>query len=133
MARVNVNGMAYDVRIDSCPDAGMSIKKTPRPALPKKSMTEAPEPPRTSLVPSPSTVTASPHSDGNVIKAPMPGLILDVKVKPGDAVTAGMAVIIMEVMKMENSITARISGIVQEVYVQKGAQVMTGAPLLAIR
>jgi len=62
----------------------------------------------------------------------MPGLILEVKVKPGDTVTVGMTVIIMEAMKMENSITVKIGGTVKEVHVQKGAQVMTGHPLLVI-
>jgi len=131
MARVNVNGTDYDVRIETYPDAVMPVKEAPGPVLPKPAPAVAPAPPLTPLTPAPAVAPASPSGD-NVIKAPMPGLILEVKVKPGDTVTVGMTVIIMEAMKMENSITVKIGGTVKEVHVQKGAQVMTGHPLLVI-
>jgi biotin carboxyl carrier protein len=51
------------------------------------------------------------------IKAPMPGLILDLKVKPGDEVKKGDVVLILEAMKMENIIKSPGSGIVKEVKV----------------
>ncbi len=49
------------------------------------------------------------------IKAPMPGLILDLKVKPGDVVKKGDVVLILEAMKMENSIKSPGDGIVKAV------------------
>lgn len=51
------------------------------------------------------------------IKAPMPGLILDLKVKPGDPVKKGDVVLILEAMKMENIIKSPGDGIVKEVKV----------------
>lgn len=51
------------------------------------------------------------------IKAPMPGLILEVKVKPGDEVKKGDVVLILEAMKMENIIKAPGDGVVKEVKV----------------
>lgn len=51
------------------------------------------------------------------IKAPMPGLILDLKVKPGDEVKKGDVVLILEAMKMENSIKSPGDGVVKEVKV----------------
>lgn len=51
------------------------------------------------------------------IKAPMPGLILDLKVKPGDMVQKGDVVLILEAMKMENTIKSPGDGIVKEVKV----------------
>lgn len=51
------------------------------------------------------------------IKAPMPGLILDLKVKPGDEVKKGDVVLILEAMKMENIIKAPGDGVVKEVKV----------------
>lgn len=56
---------------------------------------------------------------GNVkdIKAPMPGLILDLKVKPGDQVKKGDVVLILEAMKMENIIKAPGDGTVKDVKV----------------
>ena len=51
------------------------------------------------------------------IKAPMPGLILDLKVAPGDVVKKGDVVLILEAMKMENSIKSPGEGVVKEVKV----------------
>ena len=51
------------------------------------------------------------------IKAPMPGLILDLKVAPGDIVKKGDVVLILEAMKMENSIKSPGDGVVKEVKV----------------
>ncbi len=51
------------------------------------------------------------------IKAPMPGLILDLKVKPGDEVKKGDVVLILEAMKMENIIKSPGDGVVKEVKV----------------
>jgi biotin carboxyl carrier protein len=50
-------------------------------------------------------------------KAPMPGLILDLKVAPGDVVKKGDVVLILEAMKMENSIKSPGDGVVKEVKV----------------
>jgi len=51
------------------------------------------------------------------IKAPMPGLILDLKVAPGDQVQKGDVLLILEAMKMENSIKSPGDGVVKEVKV----------------
>lgn len=59
----------------------------------------------------------------NVIKAPMPGLIIDLKVKAGDVVKAGDALLILEAMKMENIIKCPGDGTVKTVNVKKGDSV----------
>lgn len=59
----------------------------------------------------------------NTIKAPMPGLIIDLKVKNGDTVNSGDPLLILEAMKMENIIKAHGSGIVKTVKVKKGDSV----------
>jgi len=51
------------------------------------------------------------------IKAPMPGLILDLKVKPGDVVKKGDVILILEAMKMENIIKSTGDGVVRDVKV----------------
>jgi acetyl/propionyl-CoA carboxylase alpha subunit len=66
------------------------------------------------------------------IKAPMPGLIVRVNVKPGDSVSAGQGVVVMEAMKMENELRATASGIVKSVEVVPGAAVEKGALLVAL-
>ncbi|PKP26498.1 MAG: acetyl-CoA carboxylase biotin carboxyl carrier protein subunit [Bacteroidetes bacterium HGW-Bacteroidetes-2] len=59
----------------------------------------------------------------NDIKAPMPGLILDVLVKAGDKVKEGDYLLILEAMKMENTLTAPRNGVVKTVSVEKGKTV----------
>ena len=58
-----------------------------------------------------------------ILKAPMPGLILDVKVKPGDAVKKGAPLIIIEAMKMENIIKASGDGVIKDIAVESGQSV----------
>lgn len=59
----------------------------------------------------------------NDIKAPMPGLILDVNVKPGDEVKAGDYLLVLEAMKMENTLTAPADSVVKSVHIEKGSTV----------
>jgi biotin carboxyl carrier protein len=59
----------------------------------------------------------------NNIKAPMPGLIIDLKVKSGDVVKAGDSLLILEAMKMENIIKSPGEGVVKSVKIKKGESV----------
>ena len=59
----------------------------------------------------------------NNIKAPMPGLIIDLRVKQGDPVMPGDPLLILEAMKMENMIKASAQGVVKSVKVKKGDSV----------
>jgi biotin carboxyl carrier protein len=56
----------------------------------------------------------------NSIKAPMPGLILEINVKPGQEVNENDPLFILEAMKMENSITSPRQGIIKSISVSKG-------------
>lgn len=64
--------------------------------------------------------------------APMPGLVLDVLVSPGQEVTAGTPLLILEAMKMENVLKAEADGTVRSVEVEKGAAVEKKQLLLTI-
>ena len=66
------------------------------------------------------------------IKAPMPGLIVRINVKVGDAVEAGQGVVVMEAMKMENELRATAAGTVKSVEVVPGAAVEKGTLLVAL-
>jgi biotin carboxyl carrier protein len=76
------------------------------------------------------------HGGGNAgdgrLTAPMPGKVVRVLVKPGDAVSARQGVVVVEAMKMENELRAGRDGVVREVLVEEGASVEAGAPLVVI-
>ena len=64
--------------------------------------------------------------------APLPGRIIEIKVKVGDEVKAGQEVVVLEAMKMENAVSTDYSGKVKQVLVQAGDTVATDAVLLEI-
>jgi biotin carboxyl carrier protein len=68
----------------------------------------------------------------NDIKAPMPGLILDVLVQVGDTVKEGDYLLVLEAMKMENTLTALGDGVVKSVLVIKGEKVEKNQLLIEI-
>ncbi len=65
-----------------------------------------------------------------VLKAPMPGLVLRVEVMPGQAVSAGTGLVVLEAMKMENELKATAATVIKAVRVQPGAAVEKGQVLL---
>jgi 3-methylcrotonyl-CoA carboxylase alpha subunit len=69
--------------------------------------------------------------DGAII-SPMPGKLIAVTVKQGDAVSKGQKLVTLEAMKMEHSLTAPFDGIVAELNAAEGAQVSEGALLARI-
>ena len=69
---------------------------------------------------------------GESVNSPMPGTILAVNVKAGDAVKKGDVLMILEAMKMENEICAPCDGTVSAVSVNQGATVETGTVLCTI-
>lgn len=68
-------------------------------------------------------MTAAASNRLNSIKAPMPGLIVNLKIREGDEVKAGDPLVILEAMKMENIIKSPGDGTVKKVLVKKGASV----------
>jgi biotin carboxyl carrier protein len=67
-----------------------------------------------------------------VIKSPMPGRVVKILVGPGDSVEPGQAVVVVEAMKMENELKAKIAGTVAELHVAVGATVESGAKLVTL-
>jgi biotin carboxyl carrier protein len=70
---------------------------------------------------------------GETVSAPMPGLVVALRVAPGDRVEAGQPVVVVEAMKMQNELTARHGGIVSAVLVAERASVSAGQPLVRLR
>ncbi|MBP7184599.1 MAG: biotin/lipoyl-binding protein [Saprospiraceae bacterium] len=67
------------------------------------------------------------------IKAPMPGLVLEINVSEGQSVAKGDPLLILEAMKMENIIKAPADGVVSKILVKKGAPVEKGLLLMQIK
>jgi len=125
-AAVKVNGQPYAVEIKhGLPTGGPSPQVAPRPT-PVSAPPPSPSVPEAPVVP-----TASVPVGGQVI-APMPGLILEIMVSPGDQVTAGLPIMKIEAMKMENNIPAPCDGVVKEIRVKKGDTVATDDVLLIV-
>lgn len=70
-------------------------------------------------------------ADG-ILRAPIPGVILDLLVKAGDMVESEQTVLILEAMKMESEIHSNMRGIIKKVHVNKGDSVQEGDPLLEL-
>lgn len=82
----------------------------------------------------PAAAPAAPAApvSGNKVVAPLPGRVIALKVKVGDAVSAGDEVAVLEAMKMENSITSDYSGTVQQICVAEGENIATDAVIMII-
>ncbi len=80
----------------------------------------------------PLDVAADAGAAAGLIEAPMPGLVKAVFVEPGQAVSAGDRLAILEAMKMEHTLSAGRDGVVEEVLAAAGAQVEAGAPLIKL-
>ncbi len=108
---ITVNGTAYDVSVEDITDSSSPVQTAPK-AAPKAAAPKAPK--------------AVSGTEGSVkITAPMPGNILEVKIKVGDKVTKGQVIAVLEAMKMENDIVAPQDGTVASVNVAKGDTVET--------
>lgn len=116
-ARVIVNGETYDVLINNFPDVSTAPVKIAN-SQPSSAVEDVP-------VQSPPPVSLSCQTQGVPILAPIPGLILDIKVKVGERVEANQPVAVIEAMKMENTIVTHIAGTVKEILVQKRSEVST--------
>jgi biotin carboxyl carrier protein len=124
MARVTVDQVPYEVKVET-----IGAAPVPDPA-PAAVVAPAAGPRPAGAKPAPAAAAAAAGMD--TVVAPIPGLIIDIKVRVGEAVAAGHVVAIMEAMKMENNLTSRISGTVVEIVVQKGDQVSTDDVIMVI-
>lgn len=130
--KVTVNNEIYEVLVEEIVDNNPHVtSSTPQTKTQAPSSPSAPPP-----TAAPSSTPAAPapaKGEGQGVVAPLPGTILDIKVKSGDQVTAGQTVVILEAMKMENEIAAPISGTVTSILVSKGQNVNTNDILLTIK
>lgn len=113
---ITVNGVAYDVTVEEGKGAAAPAVRAAAPAAP--------------AAPAASAAPAAGGAAGAVsVSAPMPGKILAVKKKVGEAVKAGDPILVLEAMKMENDIVAPQDGTIATIEVAVGDAVESGATL----
>ena len=78
------------------------------------------------------TMRSAGRSAGETIVAPMPGIVVAIRVRKGDRVEPGQAVAVVEAMKMQNELLAQRGGVVSEVLVAERATVGTGQVLMKL-
>lgn len=124
---VNVNGASYEVMVEEISGAA-----APAAPVAASSFVAAPAaaPAPAAAAPAPKPIAAAAGQTS--VSAPMPGTILSVSVKPGDAVKKNQVLMVLEAMKMENEIVAPAEGVVVAVNVAGGQAVNTGEPLCVI-
>lgn len=122
IADVTVNGTQYEVEIEG---KASKVSKITKPTPSTSSAATTAEVISTAKA-------AAKKSAGTAVKSPLPGVIVDLKVREGDQVKAGQHLLILEAMKMENNIDADRDGIVVELKVNKDDSVLEGDTLLTI-
>ena len=135
--RAVVDGVSVEVDVgdaaqDALAPAAVSAVTPPARGAPPPAVRA---PARTSPPPSaaPAGAAASaPANPNKVFSAPMPGIILEISVKPGDQVVTGDTICVLEAMKMQQRLRADWSGVVKSVLVAVGQQVMDGAPIVEL-
>ncbi len=120
VAQVLVNGTPYKVELDQTVVA------------PKVVMPRAQAAPRTEAGSKIISTPAKSSGAATPIKAPLPGVVLDITVKVGDTIKNGDTVVVLEAMKMENNIHSDKSGVVKTIEVSKGDSVLEGAVLITV-
>lgn len=120
IAEIDVNGSKYEVEIEQ------EVKTTKTPKLVRPKVVPSSESDRAK------TSKPTERKGAGLVKAPLPGTILQVFVKEGDLVKSGDKLLIMEAMKMENSIKADKEGKVSAVKVNAGDAVLEGDVLVEI-
>ncbi len=116
IANVTVNGVEYKVEME------------PEPEPEKKVVVQPVAQPQASE----DTTSAANVNTANAVKAPLPGVVIDIKVAVGDEVKEGDTVVVLEAMKMANNLEANKSGKVTAICVKTGESVMEDTPLVVI-
>ncbi|MCM1307639.1 MAG: biotin/lipoyl-binding protein [Butyrivibrio sp.] len=118
---ITVNGNVYDVTVEEGASSGAAAAQTAPKAAPRKAPAPKAEAPK-----------ASGAAGSIKVNAPMPGKIVAVKANPGDKVTRGQVILVLEAMKMENDIVAPEDGTVAGINVAVGSSVESGETLATL-
>lgn len=118
-----VDGDRFEVTPESAPPAA-AASVPPQPAPRLDSALAAP------AAAAPANITSVTSLAGNTLTAPLPGTVISVFVKPGDQIETGQVLLIIEAMKMKNSIRSTRAGRIAQVLVSEGQTVAHKQSLL---
>lgn len=121
IAKLTVNDIPYEVEIE-----GLTTNPTRM-----STATSIQQPVMQSDVPV--TKPAPASSSAYPMKAPLPGVILELAVKEGDTIKQGQLLLVLEAMKMENNIESDRAGVIEKINYHKGDSVLEGDVLLTIK
>lgn len=116
IASIQVNGVDYSVELEKKADVPPPVKR-----------------PKAPVAKSEPAELKSTSGAIKTVLSPLPGVILDTKVKEGDKVTKGTVLLIMEAMKMENNIVCEHDGVVKTMKVKTGQSVLQNDVLVEIQ
>jgi biotin carboxyl carrier protein len=135
---IRVNGTVYRVELhDFDLNKPFFVRVNKKPYKVQYETTKTPQAASPTLEPSLPMASKRPLKTpiigkGNAVTAPMPGIVVSLKVKVGDSVSPGQPLCILEAMKMENEIAAPRAGVVKEIKVSEGLSVSQGQPIIII-
>lgn len=118
MAKIEVNGTVYDVEMQR--------------EIPKAKAMPAAPPPKQVKETKPATEKSAGTGTAAEVRAPLPGVIIQVMVRPGDDVSTGQTLCTLETMKMENAIKTEKGGRVASVNIAPGQSVLQDELLIVI-
>ena len=117
-AQVVVNGTQYEVDVEREKEEARPVVAAPRPTAAPKA--DAPK------------AAAAGDANGHKAVAPLPGTIMQIFVNVGDQVKRGDKILMYEAMKMENNFLAEVDGVIKEIKVRVGDNILQGAVLVVI-
>lgn len=110
--KIKVNGKTYKVELESVTEvASEKVVEAKKEEAPKQVSS----------------------GEGKAVNAPIQGSVVNVKVKPGDKVSKGTVLLVIEAMKLENDVVSPFDGVVAEVLVSKGQNVTTKDVVVTIK
>lgn len=124
----NINGTDYNVSVEGIENNVATVCVNGETYQVKLPVEEAPA--KHPVVVKPVAAAAAPTVKKYSVKAPLPGVIVEVTVKVGDEVKRGDTVAVLDAMKMENNITAERAGRIAQICVEPGLSVMEGTDLV---
>lgn len=129
---VYVGGDLFEVTVDPiAADGAMSVAPAPA-AAPSRARAAASPAAAQAVAPAPQPAAADLAANDTLVAAPIPGVVLRYEVEVGQTVAEGDAVVVLEAMKMENTLPSPVSGSVKALLADLGATVAKDAPLAVI-